>query len=187
MKKNKHDICPVEKAGGLDNRLRRIFQNPAKILSPHIKNGMTLLDVGCGPGFFTIDMANLTGETGHVYAADIQEVMLDILRNKIVNIEIRNRITPINYAELRHVKGVQADFALAFYMVHEVKNKPEFFGDILGLLKDNGRLLIVEPPFHVSTQDFKNTVSIAEEAGFEMESQPKITLSKSALLRKKLY
>jgi len=34
----------------LDNKLRKWFQNPQKILSPYIKAGMKALDVGCGPG-----------------------------------------------------------------------------------------------------------------------------------------
>ena len=45
---------------------------------------MTALDVGCGPGFFTLDMARLVGESGQVIAADLQEGMLQIVRDKII-------------------------------------------------------------------------------------------------------
>ncbi|MCD4808269.1 MAG: hypothetical protein K8R06_04975 [Methanosarcinales archaeon] len=49
--KNKH-LCPVENAKGLDNIFRKLVQNPKKILKDYAKEGMTVLDVGCGPGFF---------------------------------------------------------------------------------------------------------------------------------------
>ena len=48
--KNKR-VCPVEIADGLDNRVRRLLQNPQRILGNYVKEGMTALDLGCGPGF----------------------------------------------------------------------------------------------------------------------------------------
>jgi hypothetical protein len=46
---NKHRICPVERAGALGIFSRKLLQNPRKILGPHVKDGMTVLDLGCGP------------------------------------------------------------------------------------------------------------------------------------------
>lgn len=60
MDKDRDRVCPVEIAGSPDNDLRRLLQNPLKILSPYVKEGMTAVDVGCGPGFFTIPMAHLS-------------------------------------------------------------------------------------------------------------------------------
>ena len=53
MRDNKKRVCPVERAGSLDNHIRRWLQNPAKILGPYIKERMKVLDLGCGPGFFS--------------------------------------------------------------------------------------------------------------------------------------
>jgi len=44
-------VCPVERAGVLDHRIRRWLQDPQKILRPYVEEGMTVLDIGCGPGF----------------------------------------------------------------------------------------------------------------------------------------
>jgi 2-polyprenyl-3-methyl-5-hydroxy-6-metoxy-1,4-benzoquinol methylase len=52
-------VCPVERAGILDHRIRRWLQNPQKILRSYIEEGMTVLDIGCGPGFFSIDAAQM--------------------------------------------------------------------------------------------------------------------------------
>jgi len=61
---NRNRVCPVDLSGGLDNIFRRWLQNPQKILLPHVKEGMAALDFGCGPGFFTLAMAELVGPTG---------------------------------------------------------------------------------------------------------------------------
>jgi ubiquinone/menaquinone biosynthesis C-methylase UbiE len=42
---------------------------------------MTVLDIGCGPGFFTIDMARMVGDSGRVIAADLQAAMLQKAQN----------------------------------------------------------------------------------------------------------
>ena len=87
MSKEKDNrVCPVEIAGGLDNFVRRLLQNPQKLLRPHIREGMTVLDLGCGPGFFSIEIAKLLNNSGKVIAADLQEGMLDKLRKKIKGI-----------------------------------------------------------------------------------------------------
>jgi ubiquinone/menaquinone biosynthesis C-methylase UbiE len=60
-------VCPSRFAGSLDNSFRRWLQNPQKILKPYIKEGMTVLDLGCGPGVFTLELASLVHESGKVY------------------------------------------------------------------------------------------------------------------------
>ena len=54
MIEERNRVCPVELAGSLDGRVRGWLQNPGKILAPYVREGMTVLDVGCGPGFFSI-------------------------------------------------------------------------------------------------------------------------------------
>ncbi len=70
MPADRNRVCPVELAHSLDSRVRRWLQNPQKILSPFVSEGMTALDVGCGPGFFSIELARLVGPEGKVIAWD---------------------------------------------------------------------------------------------------------------------
>ena len=93
MSNSNKRVCPVEIAGCLDNRIRRWIQNPQKILGPYIEEGMIVLDIGCGPGFFSIDMAQMVGKSGRVIAADLQEGMLQKLRDKIQGTELEERVT----------------------------------------------------------------------------------------------
>ena len=51
--------------------------------------GMNVCDMGCGNGFYTVKMAKMAGDRGHVYAVDIQPEMLEKLkqRTKLANVE----------------------------------------------------------------------------------------------------
>jgi ubiquinone/menaquinone biosynthesis C-methylase UbiE len=184
MDEGKNRVCPVELAGSLDNRFRRWFQNPRKILGPYIKEGMTVLDLGCGPGFFTVEIARMVGESGRVIASDLQEGMLQKLKDKIAGTELEKRIILHRCQKDRIAVSEVVDFVLAFYMVHEVQNQETFFKEIGSLLQPFGQVLVVEPPFHVTKTAFEKTLRIAQNTGFTLTERPKISLSKAVILRK---
>jgi ubiquinone/menaquinone biosynthesis C-methylase UbiE len=56
--------------------LRRLLQDPDKIVKPYVKEGMVVLDVGCGMGFFSLTLARLVGKTGKVVCVDLQDRMI---------------------------------------------------------------------------------------------------------------
>ena len=184
MSDRKNRICPVEKAGTLDNKIRRWLQNPKKLLRPYIEEGMTVLDLGCGPGFFSVDMAHMVGKSGRVIAVDLQEGMLKKLRDKIKGTELENRITLHKCEENNIGISENIDFVLAFYIVHEVINKDKLFTEIETILKPYGQLLIVEPPFHVSKTAFEETIRKANAAGFTEVERPKVLFNKAVVLKK---
>ncbi len=177
-------VCPVELSGSLDNRLRRRFQNPQKILRPYLRQGMTVLDVGCGPGFFSLDMARMVGGSGQVIAVDLQQGMLDKLKAKIEGTELESRIRLHLASATRIGLTEQVDFVLLFYMVHEVSDKTSFFAELFSILKSESSALLVEPPFHVSAPAFQKTLLSAQAAGFSVSTGPHMLLHKTALLLK---
>ncbi len=184
MSKRKNRVCPVEIAGGLDTRLRRWIQNPQKILSPYIKAGMIVLDIGCGPGFFAIDIAQMVGKSGRVIAADLQEGMLQKLRDKIQGTELEERIA-LHKCEVQETGVLEhVDFVLLFYMIHEVPNVDRFFNEIEAILNPGGQVFMVEPPFHVSKEAFENTIKKANDAGLAVVERPKLFLNKAVVLKK---
>lgn len=182
---NKNRICPVEKADSLDTRFRRWFQSPKKILKPYIIEGMTVLDLGCGPGFFSVELAQMVGSSGKVIAADLQKGMLDKLKEKIKGTELEKRITLHKCEEDKIGLTEYFDFVLTFYVVHEIPDQDKLFAEIETLLKPKGQILIVEPPFHVSKSAFENTIQKARAAGFTVVERPKVLFNKAVILRKK--
>jgi len=184
MKEDKNRVCPVERSGSLDNKLRKWLQKPQKILSPYIKEGMKVLDVGCGPGFFSVEIAKMVGANGKVIAADLQEGMLQIIRDKIARTALDKIIQPVKCEEDNINIKEKVDFILAFYMVHEVPDKAKLFESFKDILNDDGKVLIVEPKmFHVSKKEFALTMGLAETAGFKSSPGPKLTFSHSSVLQ----
>lgn len=182
VRQNRH-VCPMEKADSLDTKLRRWLQNPRTITGPFLSEGMTVLEVGCGPGFFTIDMADLVGSTGRVIAVDLQEGMLQKVRDKIAGTDFENRIV-LHKCESDTI-GVteRADFVLLFYVVHEVPDPDKLFAEIKLVLKPGGKVLIYEPPFHVSKTDFAISLQKAADAGLKVIDRPRTFLDKAAVLQ----
>jgi ubiquinone/menaquinone biosynthesis C-methylase UbiE len=178
----KNRICPVERAGMLDFNIRKLIHNPKKILRPYIKEGMTVLDLGCGPGFFTMEMARLVGKTGKVIAVDLQEGMLAIVRKKIQN----SAMAGIVKFHLCRPEGTglseKFDFILVFYMLHEVPDQLAFLREIKGLLKPDGNVLLVEPKWHVSQGEFLKSINIMKQAGYAVLAEPKIRFSRSVVI-----
>ncbi len=76
----------------------------------------------------------------------------------------------------------QADFILAFWMVHEVPDQRAFLTEIFKLLKPEGIFLLVEPRAHVSEKAFRRTIETASEIGFAIKDEPRIRISRSVLL-----
>jgi ubiquinone/menaquinone biosynthesis C-methylase UbiE len=184
VSKNHTHICPVERAGGLDNRVRRWLQNPQKILRPYVSEGMTVLDAGCGPGFFSVEIAKMVGKTGRLIASDLQEGMLQKVKEKIKGTELEKRVVLHKCEENKAGWTELVDFVLLFYMVHEVPDKENFFKEIKAILKPHGKVLIVEPPFHVSKSAFEKTLKIAGNVGFAIVECPQVLFSKTVILKK---
>ncbi|OGW28316.1 MAG: methyltransferase type 11 [Nitrospirae bacterium GWC2_42_7] len=171
-------------AGILDNAIRRWLQDPHKILGPYIKEGMTVLDLGCGPGFFSVEIALMAGKSGQVIAADLQEEMLQKLRDKIKGTELEKRITLLRSEENKIGLAENVDFVLAFYMVHETLDQEKLLHEIISRLKPDGHILIVEPLFHVSKTAFQETVKKAVDSGLVPVESPKVFLSRAVLMKK---
>ncbi len=184
MKNINTQVCPVALSGSLDNSIRKWLQNPEKILRPYITEGMTVLDVGCGPGFFSIEMARMVGKSGRVIAADLQEGMLQKVNEKVKGTELEERILLHKCGEDNIGVSEPLDFVLLFYIVHEVPNKEHFFNEIRTILKPQGQVLIVEPPFHVSKSAFEETIRKAGRAGLIVIERPKMFFSRAVLLKK---
>jgi ubiquinone/menaquinone biosynthesis C-methylase UbiE len=181
----KGKVCPVIMAGGLDNSIRRLMQNPQKILKPYINNNMTVMDMGCGPGFFTIEMANLLNGSGKVIAVDLQERMLEKIKAKIKDTNLEERIILHKCQEDTIGINEPIDFVLAFYMIHEVPNPERLLDELISKLKTNGKILIAEPKIHVSKNDFKMMIEKINKMKINIEIGKKIFFSRTILLTKK--
>jgi SAM-dependent methyltransferase len=97
-----------------DNPFRRLFFPPRRLVGPHIGPGQTAADLGCGPGYHTITLADLVGPMGKIYAVDSDERAIEILRKKAdahgcTNIDMRAQ----SACDLSFIADATLDFVLA--------------------------------------------------------------------------
>jgi ubiquinone/menaquinone biosynthesis C-methylase UbiE len=174
-------VCPAEHAGWLTNPVRRLFNNPRRILRGLVSEGDVAIDLGCGPGFFTLPLAEMVGETGVVVAVDVQQEMLDRLRTRAEKAGLASRIRFCHSGPEGPGLLGPADFALAFWMLHEVPDKPGLLRQVRAALKQDGKFLLVEPKGHVSNAQFSEATDLAREAGLAVVTRPRVGLSRAAL------
>jgi ubiquinone/menaquinone biosynthesis C-methylase UbiE len=177
-------ICPWWFAYTFDHPLRRLFHDPQAILSPYLREGMTAIDIGSGMGFFSRSMAKIVGENGKVIAVDVQQQMLDVTRKRAEKDGFAQRIKFVRAKEDDLLVTEQVDFALAFWMVHEVNDARNFFLQIHNILKPAGMMLIAEPRLHVNNSRFEEILFFARGAGFTISDTPQIRFSRSVALKK---
>ena len=175
---SQNHVCNHQHSFALDNFFRRLIQSPHRILSPYLSNGDTAMDLGCGPGFFTLPMAELVGPSGTVIGVDLQQEMLARVKAKLAKARERTSMAEVVLHQCSEVDlglddSIRADFVLAYYMVHETPDQNSFFQQVRKVVKPTGRILIVEPPFHVSRKQFSQTLGYAEQAGLTVVERPK--------------
>jgi ubiquinone/menaquinone biosynthesis C-methylase UbiE len=180
-----HRVCPWWLGWALASPLRRLVQDPAAIMAPFLRSGMTVLEPGPGMGFFTLEAARRVAPTGRVVAVDLQPQMLAGLRRKV------ERAGLTRYVEARQAApdslavgdlAGKVDVVLAFALVHELPDAGRFFAEVRRALAPQGRVLLAEPTGHVSAADFEATLEAARREGLLSEPGPAVWRSRTAVL-----
>jgi len=180
-----HRVCPWWLGYLLASPIRKFACSPAKLLAPHVREGMTVLEPGPGMGFFTLDLARLVGSAGRVVAVDIQPRMLERLRRRAAKAGVADRldarlVEPASLG-LADVTG-KVDFTLAFAVVHELPAAAAFFRQVASVSKPGARLLLAEPSGHVTSPEFDAELKMAADAGFKRVDAPSVRGNRTALL-----
>jgi ubiquinone/menaquinone biosynthesis C-methylase UbiE len=181
-----HEIYPVERAGHLSGAVRKLFHPPDRLLRPYILERDTVLDFGCGPGYFSLPMARIVGEGGTVIAVDVQEGMLDLLKMSAEQLDLTSRFLFQKCTDISLELEIPAivSFILAFHVMHETGDPSAIFSQMYRIMRQGGHLLIAEPWIVVGSREFSNTLDSAIAAGFSHVASPFIFMSRCAVLRK---
>ncbi|MBW2205159.1 MAG: class I SAM-dependent methyltransferase [Deltaproteobacteria bacterium] len=126
-------VCPPWLGYLLLNPLRKLLENPDKMFGQFVRDGMVVLEPGCGMGYFTLPLARMVGPDGRVVAVELQNKMLSVLKRRA------SKAGLIDIIELRQTEaeglGVEdlsgkVDFAVAIHLVHEIPDQGAFFAQI---------------------------------------------------------
>jgi SAM-dependent methyltransferase len=183
----KKHVCPYWMGYFLVNPLRKLMHNPLRMLGTYIRPGMTVIDYGSAMGFFSIPLAKMVGEKGKVFCFDIQDKMLEKLISRAMKARVGEIIVPrliTNHGNSNQMANQTADFTLLFAVAHEVPEKAHLFSFLSSKMKINALLLFAEPRGHVNDESFRQSVLLAEKAGFRKVRDPAIRKSHAILLEK---
>jgi ubiquinone/menaquinone biosynthesis C-methylase UbiE len=157
----------------LGSRFRKMMQPPDKIVERSgIKEGMTVMDLGCGPGTYTVDVARAVGNKGKVYAVDIQQAMINRLENKLKkpeNKDVHNIIPKVANAYELPFSNDSLDLVYMVAVLQEIPDKQRALREVYRVLKNNGILAVSEflpdPDYPLRS----TTRRMCEEAGFRLK------------------
>jgi len=155
--------------------IRKLFENPYRTLSPFVKKGMTVLDHGCGPGFYTIPLAYLVGEKGMVYAVDSDRKSIQALEDKLKKKGIKNVETFLS-RDLSFIPSSSIDFLLSKDVLCCTVLHKELAKEIERVLKPGGRALVTirrfrgKDPRSISAEEFFSLFEYIEKRGVSIFS-----------------
>jgi|GEM_PF-150225 len=167
----------VRDVGILESPERLQFLNPDIILDKvGLRKEMVLTDLGCGTGYFTIPASRRVKK---VFALDVQQGMLDILRDKIEEQEISNIEAILSEEACLPLPDSSVDVLLMGNVFHELEDRNSILNEVKRILTGEGKLVIIDwlkiemdfgPPVE-ERLTAEEVVSICKDNGFEVLGQ----------------
>jgi ubiquinone/menaquinone biosynthesis C-methylase UbiE len=161
-----------------DETERRTWQNPEEILqNSGVQAGQTLIDIGCGEGFFTLPAARIVGPRGQVYAIDSSSESMEVLKQKATAENLKNIHLTVNEAESSLVCEGCADWVFMGIVLHDFQDPEQVLRNAHKMLKTGGRLINLDwkkeamklgPPLE-KRFDIPKATSLLKKAGFRIE------------------
>jgi len=127
-----------------------LFRDPyAALNAAGLKPGQKVLEVGCGPGFFTVPAARTVGEKGSIHTLDINPLAIKCVRQKIEEEGVTNAKTVLADASQTVLPDQSFDLIFVFGLAHPIGNTGGILTELHRLLKPGGILAIegrLQPP-----------------------------------------
>jgi SAM-dependent methyltransferase len=124
---------------------RDAWQKPEQILDAlALKPGQTVCDIGAGPGYFTLRAARRVGETGHVFAVDVDARILDALRERLDRAKVANVTPVLGLSSDPLLPPSSCDLILLIDVYHHFPDRPAYLRRLVRALRAGGRVAAVD-------------------------------------------
>ena len=127
-----------------------MFSDPQKNIAEFgVLDGMKVVDLGSGSGFYTIEAAKKVGPSGLVYAVDVQQDLLNKIKNSAGNIGLHNieviwgNIEKIGGTKLRESIADRVILSNTLFQI-AVEDRDNLALEIKRLLKSGGKLMVID-------------------------------------------
>jgi ubiquinone/menaquinone biosynthesis C-methylase UbiE len=163
---------------------RDAWQKPEDLIGLlKIGSGSQAADIGCHEGYMTFKLSKIVGETGKIYAVDVEESKVEKVKQKAEELKIKNIQTVKGDYDNPKLPGNSFDAVIILDTYHEMDDHDEILKHILTALKPGGRLLLCEPiaeerrKLKRSMQENKHELGMSyaledlKKAGFEISFQ----------------
>jgi ubiquinone/menaquinone biosynthesis C-methylase UbiE len=128
----------------LSPQRRRMHRADEAVLSFGLREGDTVLELGPGPGYFSIEAARLVGEMGRVLCVDLQPGMTRILRDRLVEADVANAAPLVGEAGALPIANASVDAAYLVHVLGEIPDRPAALAELRRVMKPGAVLSILE-------------------------------------------
>lgn len=163
-----------------EDPLRSEWQKPEKVVDYLlVRQGDSVADIGAGTGYFTVLFSRAAGESGRVFAVDVEKSMLDYIKARAEKEGLHNIVEVLSRPDDPLLPKSSMDLIFICYTYFDLNNKVDYLTILRNDLKEGGRLAIVEervdskrdrPPLRKRTPK-ERVLQDALRAGFKLDAE----------------
>lgn len=143
--RRRREVFPAEQSDALLNPLRSRLMPARKTLERfQLTEGHTVLEVGPGPGFFTVEASRIVGPAGRIICLDLQRGMIERLNARLAEADVRNADALVGDAMRLPLRDASVNRAFLVTVLGEIPDMPAALGELRRVLVPGGVLAIDE-------------------------------------------
>jgi ubiquinone/menaquinone biosynthesis C-methylase UbiE len=133
--------------------------------------GERVLELGPGPGAFTLGAAQRVGTEGHLIAVDIQPEMIAQVERRVAEAGLTNVETYVASAHSLPLDSESVDRAFLITVLPEIPDRNRALAELYRVLRPGGMLSITEEFYDPDYLFLPETIRFVEAAGFRFEER----------------
>jgi ubiquinone/menaquinone biosynthesis C-methylase UbiE len=162
--------CPAALSFIVYNPIRRYYMRPV-LERVGIRSGESVLELGPGPGAFTVEAARQAGAAGRLFAVDIQPQMIAHVEEQVRQAGLTNVQAHVASAYDLPLEDESVDRAFLITVLPEIPDRDRALAELYRVLRPGGTLSITEEFLDPDYLFAQETIRLVEKAGFKLEQR----------------
>ena len=129
----------------LESPSRAAWQKPDEVVAAlALRAGDAVADIGAGSGYFSTRFARAVGETGKVFAVDIDDGLIGHLRERAAKEKLNNMEPVLSKPDDPNLAPRSVDLVFICNVLHHVESRASYYKKLAAALRPGGRLVVVD-------------------------------------------